>query len=134
MLLLIAQTVFAARGDLRTHRALGNFGIGYGVVVWLVGLFVRVAAPVVNVNSGRWTTAEPSTVEHLARAGRGGIPADTARRHGARRRLLPRRRAHSQQVGASQALHGHGDARRRLAAAFRLQALGVAIPLAIAIW
>jgi len=58
MLLLIAQTVFAARGELRTHRALGTFGIGYGTVVWLMGLLVSFVAPVINVQSGRWTVPE----------------------------------------------------------------------------
>src|SRR4030095_11509356 len=58
MLLLIAQTAFAARGERRTHRALGAFGIGYGTVVWLMGLLVSFVAPVINVNSGRWTVQE----------------------------------------------------------------------------
>lgn len=53
--LLIVQAVLAARGRIRTHRALGNVGIGYGVVVWLVGILVSFAAPVMHVNAGEWT-------------------------------------------------------------------------------
>ena len=52
--LLIAQTVLAARGDIATHRRVGNFGIAYGAVVWILGVIVGVAMPVINVHSGLW--------------------------------------------------------------------------------
>jgi hypothetical protein len=52
--LLIAQTVLAARGDIAAHRRVGKFGIGYGALVWILGLVVSVAMPVFNVRSGLW--------------------------------------------------------------------------------
>jgi hypothetical protein len=54
--LLIAQTVLAARGEIATHRRVGNFGIAYGAVVWILGLIVAVAMPVINVHSELWPT------------------------------------------------------------------------------
>ncbi len=53
--LLIAQTVLAARGEIATHRRVGNFGIAYGALVWILGLIVSIAMPVINVRSGQWT-------------------------------------------------------------------------------
>jgi uncharacterized membrane protein YozB (DUF420 family) len=38
--LFIAQAALAATGRIRQHRALGRIGIGYGVIVILVGLLV----------------------------------------------------------------------------------------------
>ena len=52
--LLIAQTVLAARGEIATHRRVGNFGIAYGALVWILGLIVSIAMPVINVHSGLW--------------------------------------------------------------------------------
>jgi hypothetical protein len=52
--LLIAQTVLAARGDIATHRRVGNFGIAYGALVWILGLIVSIAMPVFNVHTGLW--------------------------------------------------------------------------------
>jgi hypothetical protein len=52
--LLIAQTVLAARGDIATHRRVGKFGIVYGTLVWILGLIVSIAMPVINVRSGLW--------------------------------------------------------------------------------
>ena len=52
--LLIAQTVLAARGDIATHRRVGKFGIAYGALVWVLGLIVSIAMPVINVHSGQW--------------------------------------------------------------------------------
>jgi hypothetical protein len=123
MLLLIAQTVFAARGDLRTHRALGTFGIGYGTVVWLMGLLVSFVAPVINVQSGRWTVPEaaaffPIPFGDMVLFGGYFLAAVRTR---ARPELHKR-----YMVMATIAV--------AFAAAFRLQALGVAIPLAIVIW
>lgn len=123
MLLLIAQTVFAARGELRTHRALGTFGIGYGTVVWLMGLLVSFVAPVINVQSGRWTVPEaaaffPIPFGDMVLFGGYFLAAVLTR---ARPELHKR-----YMVMATIAV--------AFAAAFRLQALGVAIPLAVVIW
>jgi len=52
--LLVAQTVLAARGDIATHRRVGNFGIVYGALVWILGMIVAIAMPVINVHSGLW--------------------------------------------------------------------------------
>jgi hypothetical protein len=51
--LLIAQTVLAARGEIATHRRVGNFGIAYGALVWILGLIVSIAIPVIDVHSGQ---------------------------------------------------------------------------------
>ena len=56
--LLIAQTVLAARGDIAAHRRVGKFGIAYGALVWILGLIVGVAMPVINVRSGQWPMAQ----------------------------------------------------------------------------
>lgn len=53
--LLIMQAALAARGHIRAHRSVGNVAIGYGVVVWLVGILVSFVAPVMHVNAGEWT-------------------------------------------------------------------------------
>ena len=123
MLLLIAQTAFAARGDLRTHRALGTFGIGYGTVVWLMGLLVSFVAPVINVHSGRWTVPEaaaffPIPFGDMVLFGGYFLAAVLTR---AKPELHKRYMVMSTIAVA-------------FAAAFRLQALGVAIPLAVVIW
>jgi hypothetical protein len=55
--LLIAQSVLAARGRIAAHKRVGRFGIAYGAVVWLLGIVVSVAMPVINVHAGLWTTA-----------------------------------------------------------------------------
>jgi hypothetical protein len=61
MALLIVQTTLAARGKIRAHRALGNIGIGYAIVLWLMGLLVSFVAPVMHVNAGEWTVDEAAT-------------------------------------------------------------------------
>jgi hypothetical protein len=61
MALLILQTTLAARGSIRAHRALGNVGIGYAIVLWLMGLLVSFVAPVMHVNAGEWTVDEAAT-------------------------------------------------------------------------
>jgi hypothetical protein len=53
--LLIGQSVLAARGRIALHRRVGAFGIGYGVLVWVVGVFVSFALPVMHVTAGEWT-------------------------------------------------------------------------------
>lgn len=52
--LLIVQAVLAARGQIAAHRKVGNFGIAYGALVWVLGLIVSVALPVINVHTGAW--------------------------------------------------------------------------------
>ena len=123
MLLLIAQTLFAARGELRTHRALGNFGIGYGTVVWLMGLLVSFVAPVINVNSGRWPVQEaaaflPIPLGDMVLFGGYFFAAVLTRSRPERHKRF--------MVMATIAV--------AFAAVFRMQALGVTIPLAVAIW
>jgi hypothetical protein len=46
MLLYLAQVWLVYRRQVRTHQALGRFGIYYGVLVLLFGLVVTFAAPV----------------------------------------------------------------------------------------
>ncbi len=54
LVLLTAQAVLAARGEIATHRRVGKFGIAYGALVWVLGLIVSIAMPVINVRSGLW--------------------------------------------------------------------------------
>ncbi|HET7130677.1 MAG TPA: hypothetical protein VFJ95_00460 [Gammaproteobacteria bacterium] len=56
LVLLFAQAVLAARGQIAVHRKVGNFGIAYGALVWVLGLIVAVAMPVINVHTGVWPT------------------------------------------------------------------------------
>ncbi|HUF72482.1 MAG TPA: hypothetical protein VMR74_06250 [Gammaproteobacteria bacterium] len=123
MLLFILQTVVAARSDLRLHRSLGSFGIAYGALLWLVGLLVSFVAPVINVNSGEWSVVDaaiflPIPFGDMVLFGAFFLAA-VLNRH--------RPEIHKRcMVVATIAVC--------FAAAFRLQALGVSIPLAIAIW
>jgi len=55
MALLMAQVVLAARGRIRAHRTVGSWGIGYGVLVFVMGLIAGVAAPVIHLSAGEWT-------------------------------------------------------------------------------
>ncbi|HEX5049985.1 MAG TPA: hypothetical protein VFX89_22920, partial [Gammaproteobacteria bacterium] len=59
--LLIAQATLAARGQIAVHRKVGNFGVAYGALVWVLGLIVAVAMPVINVHSGAWSTERAET-------------------------------------------------------------------------
>lgn len=59
--LLITQAALAARGQLAAHRKVGNFGIAYGALVWVLGLIVAVAMPVINVHTGAWSTERAET-------------------------------------------------------------------------
>src|SRR5262245_42012287 len=52
--LLVCQTVLAARGKIAAHRLVGKFGIGYAVLVWVLGLIVSFVAPAAHVRAGEW--------------------------------------------------------------------------------
>src|SRR5689334_8980366 len=49
MALLIAQVVFAARGQIQRHRTIGRYGVAYGGLVIAMGLVVGPAASVIHV-------------------------------------------------------------------------------------
>jgi hypothetical protein len=54
MALLIGQTVLAASGRIALHRRVGNFGIGYGVLVLIIGVAVSLVLPALHVTAGEW--------------------------------------------------------------------------------
>jgi len=123
MALLIVQAVLAATGRIRAHRSLGNVGIGYGVVVWVVGLLVSFAAPVMHVHAGQWTSDEAAAFLPIPLGDMvlfGGFFAAAVvyrRRTEIHKRLM---------LLATVAI--------LFAAAFRLQAAGVPMSVAIALW
>jgi hypothetical protein len=55
MALLLLQVGLAASGRVAMHRRVGNFGIWYGVLVWVMGVVATIAAPVMHVRAGEWT-------------------------------------------------------------------------------
>ena len=55
MALLLVQVGLAASGRIRLHRRVGNFGIGYGVAVLVMGVIATFAAPVIHVRAGEWS-------------------------------------------------------------------------------
>jgi hypothetical protein len=59
--LLVCQAVLAARGKIALHRRVGNFGIVYGALVWIVGVIVTFAAPAVHVRAGEWDMDRAAT-------------------------------------------------------------------------
>jgi hypothetical protein len=59
--LLIAQAALAARGRIAVHRRVGKFGIAYGALVWVLGVTVAIAMPVINVHTGAWSTQRAET-------------------------------------------------------------------------
>lgn len=63
--LFVAQTALAAQGKLRQHMRLGNFLIGYGVVVILVGLLATFGMFWVRVQAGAVPAAQAGLVSPL---------------------------------------------------------------------
>jgi hypothetical protein len=59
--LLVCQAVLAARGKIALHRRVGNFGIAYGALVWVVGMIVTFAAPSLHVRAGEWDLDQAAT-------------------------------------------------------------------------
>lgn len=51
--LLIAQTAAIVRGRVALHRRIGTVGKGYGTLVFIVGVVVSIAAPVIRVHAGQ---------------------------------------------------------------------------------
>lgn len=58
MVLLLAQVALVATGRTAAHRRLGTFGIGYGVLVLIMGLVVSFAAPLLHLAAGEWQMDE----------------------------------------------------------------------------
>ena len=54
MALLLAQVMLVARGRTRAHRSLGRFGIWYGALVFVMGIVVSFAAPLLHLAAGEW--------------------------------------------------------------------------------
>ena len=54
MVLLLVQVALVASGRTRAHRKLGTFGMGYGVLVLVIGLVVSFASPVLHLVAGEW--------------------------------------------------------------------------------
>ena len=59
--LLVCQAVLAARGKIALHRRIGNFGIAYGALIWIVGMIVTFAAPALHVRNGEWDMNQAAT-------------------------------------------------------------------------
>ncbi len=121
--LLILQAALAARGKIRVHRALGNLGIGYGALVWTLGLIVSFVAPVLRVHRGEWSIDEAAVFFP--------IPFGDMLLFGSF-------------FAAATVYRSKAEIHKRLilmatvailfAAAFRLQNAGVPMSLAIAVW
>jgi hypothetical protein len=61
MFILVAQVFLAATGRVRQHRAVGNFGIALGSVVFAMGLLVSFVAPVMTYHAGTRTLDEAAS-------------------------------------------------------------------------
>lgn len=123
MALLIVQATLAANGRIRAHRALGKVGIGYGVLVLLMGLLVSFVAPVMHVHRGEWTIDEAAAFSLIPLVDMvlfgGFFAAAVANRH--------RPEVHKRLIlVATVAI--------LFAAAFRLNAAGMPMAPALALW
>jgi hypothetical protein len=54
MALLFTQVLLVSIGRARTHRKLGAFGIGYGILIIFIGLSVGFAAPLHHIAVDDW--------------------------------------------------------------------------------
>ena len=54
MVLLMAQVILAARGEVALHRRIGRYGIGYGWLVLVMGVVVGPAAAAMHVRANEW--------------------------------------------------------------------------------
>lgn len=54
MVLLMTQVALVVTGRTAAHRKLGTFGIGYGILVFLMGVVVSFAAPLLHLAAGEW--------------------------------------------------------------------------------
>jgi hypothetical protein len=61
LVLLIGQTVLAARGQLALHRRIGNVAIAYGVAMVILGLVAGLVVPAVYVEAGIWPLARAAS-------------------------------------------------------------------------
>lgn len=58
MVLLMTQVALVVSGRTAAHRKLGTFGIGYGILVFVMGLVVSFAAPLLHLAAGEWKMDE----------------------------------------------------------------------------
>ncbi len=58
MALFVTQAVLGARGSLRTHRSLGRLGIAFGILIIVFGVYVSFIAPMRHVALGEWSIQE----------------------------------------------------------------------------
>lgn len=63
--IFVAQTVFAATGRLQLHMRLGNFAIGYGVLVIVAGLAAAFGMFAIRVNAGMLDAAQGALLSPL---------------------------------------------------------------------
>ena len=54
VLLLVAQAAAVVTGRIRAHRRLGLVGMGYGALVFAIGLLVSIGAPALRVRDGQF--------------------------------------------------------------------------------
>src|SRR5204862_1054723 len=54
MALLLVQILLVYRGRIQLHRTLGNIGIAYGALVFILGVVVAFAAPILHLKNGEW--------------------------------------------------------------------------------
>ena len=55
LLLLVAQVALVSTRRVPLHRRVGNLGIGYGVLLFVVGVAMTFVSPVMHVRAGEWT-------------------------------------------------------------------------------